>query len=52
MLAERIMRAKAMPAPDERRRLLIQKTILGSLNQAKETIARIETNGAVSWQLG
>lgn len=51
VLAERIMRVKAMPTTDERRRELIQKTILGSLNQAKETIARIETDGVVSWQL-
>ena len=50
-LAERIMRVKAMPATDERRRELIQKTILGSLNRAKETIERIETAGVVSWRL-
>jgi hypothetical protein len=50
-LAERVMRAKAMPTTDDRRRELIQKTILGSLNRAKETIARIETAGVVSWQL-
>jgi hypothetical protein len=51
VLAERIMRVKGMPTTDERRRELVQKTILGSLNQAKETIARTETNGVVSWQL-
>ncbi len=50
-LAVRIMRVKAMPTSDDRRRELIQKTILGSLNRAKETIARIETAGVVSWQL-
>jgi len=50
-LAERVMRTKAMPTSDDRRRALIQKTILGSLNRAKETIARIETGGVVSWQL-
>ena len=50
-LAERIMRVKAMPATDERRRELIQKTILGSLNRAKETIERIEAAGVVSWRL-
>jgi hypothetical protein len=50
-LVERVMRAKAMPTSDDRRRELIQKTILGSLNRAKETIARIETGGIVSWQL-
>jgi hypothetical protein len=45
------MRAKAIPAADDRRRELIQKTVLGSLNRAKETIVRVETAGVVSWQL-
>jgi hypothetical protein len=51
-LAERIMRAKAIPAPNDHRRELIQKTVLGSLNRAKETIARVETAGVVSWAGG
>ncbi len=50
-LAVRIMGVKAMPMDDDRRRELIQKTILGSLNRAKETIARIETAGVVAWRL-
>ena len=50
-LAERIMRLKAMPAMDDRRRELVQKTLLGSLNRARATIARVETAGVVSWQL-
>jgi hypothetical protein len=50
-LTERVMRAKAIPAGDDRRRELIQKTVLASLNRAKETIARVETAGVVSWQL-
>jgi hypothetical protein len=50
-LAERIMRVKAMPAADDRRRELVQKTLLGSLNRAKKTIARVETAGVVSWRL-
>ena len=50
-LAEQIMRAKAIPAADGRSRELIQKTVLGSLNRAKETIARIEAAGVVSWRL-
>jgi hypothetical protein len=50
-LAERIMRVKAIPAADDHRRELVQKTLLASLNRAKETIARIETAGVVSWQL-
>jgi hypothetical protein len=50
-LAERIMRVKAMPAADDRHRELVQKTLLGSLNRAKKTIARVETAGVVSWRL-
>jgi hypothetical protein len=45
------MRVKAMPIDDDRSRELIQKTILGSLSRAKETIARIETAGVVAWRL-
>jgi hypothetical protein len=30
---------------------MIQKTLLGSLNRAKETIARVKSAGVVSWQL-
>jgi hypothetical protein len=50
-LAERIMRVKVMPTTDDRRRELVQKTLLGSLNRAKETIVRVETAGVVSWRL-
>ncbi len=50
-LAERIMRVKAMPATDDRHRELVQKTVLGSLNRAKATIARVEAAGVVSWRL-
>jgi len=50
-LAERIMRVKAIPAADDRRRELVQKTLLGSLNRAKQTIGRVETAGVVSWRL-
>ena len=50
-LAERIMRVKAIPAADNNRRERIQKTLLASLNRAKQTIARVETAGVVRWQL-
>jgi hypothetical protein len=50
-LAERIMRVKAISAADNNRRELVQKTLLASLNRAKQTIARIETGGVVSWRL-
>ncbi len=50
-LAERIMDAKAIAAIDDRGRILIERTILGSLNRAKETIERSETAGVVKWQV-
>jgi hypothetical protein len=50
-LAERITRVKAIPVGDDPRRELIHKTLLGSLNRAKETIERIETAGEVRWRL-
>ncbi len=50
-LAERIMRLKAIPATNDQRRALFQKTVLGSLNRAKQTIARVETAGVVRWRL-
>lgn len=49
-LAERVMDAKAIPA-DDRQRALIQKTILGSLNRAKQTIERTETGGVIKWRV-
>ena len=45
------MDAKPIPAADDRQRALIQKTILGSLNRAKETIERTGTEGVVRWRL-
>jgi hypothetical protein len=50
-LAERLMRVKAIPTADKSRRELVQKTLLASLNRAKETIARVETGCVVSWRL-
>ena len=50
-LAEGIMRVKAIPAADDHRRELVQKTLLGSLNRANQTIARVETAGVISWRL-
>jgi hypothetical protein len=50
-LAERIMCLKAMPVADNQRRELVQKTLLGSLNRAKQTIARVEIAGVVCWRL-
>ena len=50
-LAERIMRVKAIPAADNVRRERVQKTLLSSLNRARETIVRVETAGVVRWRL-
>ena len=50
-LAERIMRLKAIPPADDQRRERVQKTLLASLNRAKETIARVEVAGVVRWRL-
>jgi len=50
-LAERIIRVKAIPAADDQRRERVQKTMLASLNRAKQTIARVETAGVVRWRL-
>jgi hypothetical protein len=49
-LAEQIMRVKGMPVADNSRER-VQKTLLASLNRAKETTARVETAGVVSWRL-
>ena len=45
------MQVKGIPAADDHRRERIQKTLLASLNRAKETIARVEIAGVVSWRL-
>ena len=50
-LTEQLIALKAIPAIDDRQRSLIQKTILGSLNAAKETIERVELAGVVRWRL-
>ena len=50
-LAERIMGVKAIPAADDDRRERVQKTLLGSLNRARQTIARVEIAGVVGWRL-
>jgi hypothetical protein len=50
-LAERIIRVKAIQVDNDHDRDLVQKTLLGSLNRAKQTIARVRTAGVVSWRL-
>jgi hypothetical protein len=50
-LAVRIMQMKAIPATDDQRRERVQKTLLASLNRAKQTIERVEIAGVVRWRL-
>src|SRR5664279_122332 len=50
-LAERIVAMKSLVVTDDRQRALIQKTILASLNRAKETIERVETAGVAGWRV-
>jgi hypothetical protein len=50
-LAERIMRVKAILPADDQRRERVQKTLLASLNRAKQTIERVEIAGVVRWRL-
>ena len=50
-LAEQIMRVKAIPAADNDRRERVQKTLLATLNRAKQTIARVEIAGVLRWRL-
>ena len=48
---ERIMQIKAIPAAEARIRDLVQRTLLASLNRAKDTIARSDAGGVVAWRL-
>ena len=50
-LTERIMQIKAIPAAEARIRDLVQRTLLASLNRAKDTIARSDAGGVVAWRL-
>jgi hypothetical protein len=50
-LAEQITRVKAIPAADNDRRERVQKTLLATLNRAKQTITRVEIAGVVRWRL-
>ena len=50
-LTERIMQIKAIPAAEARIRDLVQRTLLASLNRAKDTITRSDAGGVVAWRL-
>jgi hypothetical protein len=50
-IVERIMAASHLPSEDPRVRELIQKTVLGSLNRATETIERTQAAGSMAWRV-
>ena len=50
-IVERIMAASHLPSDDPRVRELIQKTVLGSLNRATETIERTQAAGSMAWRV-
>jgi hypothetical protein len=50
-ISERIMQIKAIPAAEARTRDLVQRTLLASLNRAKDTIVRTDVEGVVAWRL-
>jgi hypothetical protein len=50
-VVERMTELKSLSIGDDRQRALLQKTILASLNRAKDTIERVETAGVVRWRV-
>jgi hypothetical protein len=50
-LADRVMAMKNIAVADDRDRALIQKTLLASLNRAKETVERVTSEGVVGWRV-
>jgi hypothetical protein len=46
-----VIAAKGISIGDDRTQALIQKTILASLSRAKNTIERLEVDGAVCWRV-
>ena len=50
-VVERVRELKSISVGDDRQRALIQKTVLASLNRAKDTIERIEAAGVVRWRV-
>jgi hypothetical protein len=50
-VVEQMMALKSISVGDDRQRALLQKTVLASLNRARDTIERIETAGVVRWRV-
>ncbi|CAH2605516.1 conserved protein of unknown function (plasmid) [Rhodovastum atsumiense] len=49
-VVERMTELKSISLSDDCQHALIQKTVLASLNRAKDTIERVETAGVVRWR--
>jgi hypothetical protein len=50
-VVERVTELKSISVSDDRQRALLQKTILASLNRARDAIERVETAGVVRWRV-
>ena len=50
-IAERMTALKSISVGDDRQRALLQKTVLASLNRAKDTLVRVESAGVVRWRV-
>ena len=50
-IVEQMIALKSISVGDERQRALLQKTVLASLNRARDTIERIEAAGVVGWRV-
>jgi uncharacterized coiled-coil protein SlyX len=46
-----VMKAKGLPGEDARTRELVHKTVLCSLNRARDTIERSEAAGVTAWRV-
>ena len=50
-VVERMTALKSLSVGDDRQRALLQKTILASLNRARDTLERVEAGGVVRWRV-
>ena len=50
-VAARLTALKSISVGADRQRALLQKTVLASLNRARDAIERVETAGVVRWQV-
>ena len=50
-VVERTTTLKGISVGDDRQHALVRKTVLASLNRAKDTIERVDAEGVVGWQV-